>query len=100
MIKLSGILLPLGCGIPPLDKVHTFHGPQLRHKTCSTSRLRLPPTKTKGERYVFSYTIVSNVFSGMCEMKGASPSLLEAVKQWEKMKIIKKILKYLSICET
>lgn len=93
MIKLRGIFSPLGCGIPPLDKVHTFRGPQLRHKTCSTSRLRLPPTKTKGERYVFSYTIVSNVFSGMCEMKGASPSLLEAVKRGEKNENYQKDLK-------
>lgn len=35
----------------------------------------------------------------MCEMKGASPFLLEAVKQKNKWKF-RKILKYLSICET
>lgn len=71
---------PVGCGIPSLGKVHTFQSPQLRQKTCSTSRLLLPPTKTKGEWYVISFTIVSNTFLGMCEMKGASPFLVEAVK--------------------
>lgn len=70
---------PVRCGIPSLGKAHTFHGPRRRHKTCSTSQLFLPPTKTEE---VFRFTDASGVFWRMCEMKVVSPFLLEAVK-WE-----------------